>query len=336
MTIKRAVERQAARVLDRTKTTHAPVPRPPTRMEEIEHNGLRWIDIQLPTAVEMDALERRFPFHPLDLEDCLSKVQRSKLDVYDDDEYLFMVLHFPIFDRVRRLANPAEVDVFVGRDYVITVHDGRLKPLRTLFRTCQKDDEQCQRIMSSGSGFLLYRILDLLVSYCFPIMGKINDHIERIEADIFDRNIRWLVQELSYVRRDIISLRRIVKPNLPVLRQFEARTFPFLRVEEEVYFGDVLDSANKQWDMLEDDKEIIEGLNDTLASLTSYRINEVMKILTVISVVLLPMTLVASVYGMNIETLPFAAHPASFAIVVGFMILSAVVMLSYFRWKDWI
>ncbi len=336
MTIKRAVGRQTARVFERTKLVPTHVQRQPARMEEIEFAGLHWIDIQLPTVVEMDILEGRFPFHPLDLEDCLSKVQRSKLDVYDEDEYLFLVLHFPIFDRVRRLANPAEVDIFVGRDYVITVHEGRLKPLNRLFLACQKDAVECQRVMGRGSGYLLYSILDDSVDYCFPIMGKIGEHIERIELEIFDRDIRRLVQELSYVRRDIISLRRIIKPNLPVLRHFEARTFPFLRVEEEVYFGDVLDSANKQWDMLEDDKEIIEGLNDTLDSLTSHRINEVMKILTVISVVLLPMTLVASVYGMNIESLPYATHPSSFVIVVGFMITSAVCMLSYFRWKGWI
>jgi magnesium transporter len=265
----------------------------------------------------------------------LSKVQRSKLDVYDEDEYLFLVIHFPIFDRVRRLANPGEVDIFVGRDYIVTVHDGRLKPLKQMFAACQMDDTICERNMSRGSGFLLYRILDRAVDYCFPIMGKITEHIEEIEQEIFDRDIRKLVQDLAYVRRDIISLRRIIKPNLPVLRQFEARTFPFLQLDEEVYFGDVLDSANKQWDMLEDDKEIIEGLNDTLDTLTSHRINEVMKILTVISVVLLPMTLVASMYGMNIE-LPFASHPRSFLFVVGFMVTSACIMLSYFRWKDWI
>jgi magnesium transporter len=335
MTIKRAVERQTARVFERTKQTQAPLQRQPTRMEEIEHEGLRWIDIQIPTSVEMNVLQQQFPFHPLDLEDCLSKVQRSKLDVYDEDEYLFLVLHFPIFDRVRRLANPGEVDIFVGRDYIVTVHDGRLKPLKQMFATCQMDDAICERNMSRGSGFLLYRILDRAVDYCFPIMGKITEHIEEIEQEIFDRDIRKLVQELAYVRRDIISLRRIIKPNLPVLRQFEARTFPFLQLDEEVYFGDVLDSANKQWDMLEDDKEIIEGLNDTLDTLTSHRINEVMKILTVISVVLLPMTLVASIYGMNIE-LPFASHPLSFFVVLGFMLASACIMLSYFRWKDWI
>ena len=143
MTIKRVVERQTARVFERTRHNHVATPRQPARMEEVRHGDLRWIDIQLPTPAEMGVLQQQFPFHPLDLEDCLSKVQRSKLDTYDDDEYLFMVLHFPIFDRVRRLANPAEVDIFVGRDYVVTVHDGRLKPLKQMFATVQDDDNVC-------------------------------------------------------------------------------------------------------------------------------------------------------------------------------------------------
>ncbi len=308
----------------------------PTRMEEVQHENLRWIDIEHPTATEMSLLKQRFPFHPLDLEDCLSKVQRPKLDIYLEEEYLFLVLHFPVFDRARRLADPAEVDIFVGRDYVVTAHDGRLKPLKQLFGACQIDDAVCARMMSRGSGLLLYRIVDRLVDYCFPIMNKIGEHIEASERGIFERNVRALVRELSYVRRDIISLRRIVKPNIPVLRQFEARTFPFLAVDEEVYFGDILDHVNRQWDMLEDYKEIIEGLNGTLDSLTSHRINEVMKILTVISVVLLPMTLVASIYGMNIATLPYANHPLSFIIILGFMMLVALGMLVYFRVKGWI
>ena len=306
------------------------------RLEVVQRGDLRWIDIQAPTPSEMSYLQQHFPFHPLDLEDCLSKVQRPKLDNYEEEGYLFLVLHFPIFDRTRRLANPGEVDIFVGRDYVITVHDGRLKPLKQLFGTCQIEETVSDRLMSRGSGYLLYRIIDRLVDYCFPILDKIGQHIESIEQQMFSRNVRALVQDLSYVRRDIIAMRRIVKPNIPVLRQFEARSFPMLGLDEEVYFGDLLDRANRQWDMLEDDKDIIEGLNDTLDSLTSHGINEVMKILTLISVVLLPMNLVASIYGMNIATLPYATHELSFVIILGFMVLAAIAMLMYFRLKGWI
>jgi magnesium transporter len=279
----------AVRQLRVTKTPSPPkaAERSP-RVQTIVHGDLQWIDIRQPTPTEMTDLRRSFPFHPLTLDDCLSKVQRPKLDDYSEEGYIFMVLHFPTFNKQNRHTNPVEVDVFVGRGYVVTVHEGVLKPLVQTFATAQNDE-----------------------------------------------TVRTLVQELSFVRRDIITLRRIIKPNLPVLRQLESRERAFLNLDEDTYFGSILDHLGKQWDMLEDDKEIIEGLNDTLDSLTSHRINEVMKILTVISVVLLPMTLVASIYGMNIQ-LPFDQHPFAFVIVMGWMLLAALGMMSYFRYKGWI
>ena len=326
----------AVRQLRVTKTPSPPkaAERSP-RVQSIVHGDLQWIDIRQPTPTEMTDLRRSFPFHPLTLDDCLSKVQRPKLDDYSEEGYIFMVLHFPTFNKQNRHTNPVEVDVFVGRGYVITVHEGVLKPLLQTFATAQNDETVRERLMGRGSGFLLYRLIDRLVDYVFPILNKIDENVERIENEIIDGNVRTLVQELSFVRRDIITLRRIIKPNLPVLRQLESRERAFLNLDEDTYFGSILDHLGKQWDMLEDDKEIIEGLNDTLDSLTSHRINEVMKILTVISVVLLPMTVVASVYGMNIA-LPFAEHQFAFAIVMGWMLTAALVMLSYFRYKGWI
>jgi magnesium transporter len=327
------------RQLRAIKPAPQPAPEPPKasqRVHTITHGDMVWIDVRQPTPTDMTDLRQRFNFHPLALEDCLSKVQRPKLDDYEEDGYLFMVLHFPIFNKQTRHTDPAEVDIFVGRNYVVTVHDGQLKPLLQTFNLAASDEQVRSRLMGRGSGFLMYRIVDRLVDYGFPILNKIDEHIERIESGIMNRNVRAIVQDLSFVRRDIITLRRIIKPNMPVLRQLESRERPFFQFEEDSYFGDILDHLNKQWDMLEDNKEIIEGLNDTLDSLTSHRINEVMKILTVISVVLLPMTLVASVYGMNISTLPFATHPLSFLIVVGWMLSAAVGMMMYFRWKGWV
>src|SRR5262249_20060197 len=155
------------------------------------------------------------------------------------------------------------------------------------------------------------RIVDALVRYCFPMLYRVDDHLSQLEANVFGRNIRATVQELSLVRRDIIALRGIIKPNLPVIQMLAVREYGFLRLGQEVYFGDIADGLKKLWDMLEEQKEIVEGLNATLDSLTSHRINQILKILTVISVVLLPMTLVASIYGMNIQ-LPFVQHPFGF------------------------
>lgn len=320
--------------------TRAPAPtqalaRANSQQRQVAHSGLTWIDMLQPSLAQVTYLRERFKFDPLTLEDVLSKIQRPKLDVYAEDEYLFIVLHFPVFDRTNRVATSSEVDLFVGRDYVITLHDGALKPLRRMFAAAGTDEHARAQLMGRGPGYLLYRIVDALVKHCFPMLYRIDDHLAEIEARIFGRNVRETVQQLSFVRRDIIALRRILRPNLPVIRALEGHERDFLRLDEEVYFGDIADGLDKLWDMLEEQKEIIEGLNATLDSLTSHRINEVMKILTVISVVLLPMTLVASIYGMNIR-LPFEQHPYAFAIVVFLMLGAAGGMVAYFRYKNWI
>jgi magnesium transporter len=325
----------AVKQLRPARLSAPPRARPTPVVQTITHGDLEWIDIQYPTLAEMNDLRQRFGFHPLNLEDCLSKVQRPKIDDYPEDGHLFVVLHFPRFNKQTRHSDPAEVDIFIGRGFVVTVHEGQLKPLLQLQSQAQEEETLRGRIMGRGSGYLLYRIIDRLVDYIFPIMAKIDQHIEEIENGIFDRNTRALVQDLSFVRRDIIALRRIIKPNIPVLRQLAAREWSFLRVDEDIYFGDILDHLDKQWDMLEDAKEIIEGLNNTLDSLTSHRINEVMKILTIISVVLLPMTLLASVYGMNVD-LPLDEHPFAFSIVMSLMLAAAVGMLLFFRSRRWI
>jgi magnesium transporter len=302
---------------------------------QIEHAGLTWIDMIHPEVAQVAYLRDRFAFDPLTLEDVLSKIQRPKLDVYAEAEYLFIVLHFPAFDKLNRLATANEVDLFVGRDYVITLHDGSLKPLRRLFAAVGADEHARAQLMGRGSGYLLYRIVEALVRHCFPMLYRVDEQIAQIEAHIYGRHVREVVRELSYVRRDITALRRIIRPNLPVIQMLEAHERAFLRLDGEAYFGDIGDGFNKLWDMLEEQKEIVEGLNATLDSLTAQRINEVMKILTVISAVLLPMTLVAGIYGMNIR-LPFEQHPYAFAIVLVVMLGTAAGMVAYFRHKNWI
>ena len=306
-----------------------------SQQRQVEHSGLTWLDMLHPTVAQVAYLRERFSFDPLTLEDVLSKIQRPKLDVYAADEYLFIVLHFPVLDKTNRVAASSEVDIFVGRDYMITLHDGSLKPLRRMFAAAGTDEHARAQLMGRGPGYLLYRVVDALVKYCFPMLYRIDDQLARIEANIFERNTRATVQDLSFARRDLIALRRIIKPDLPVIRALEERERAFLRLDQEVYFGDIADGLNKLWDMLEEQKESVESLNSTLDSLTSHRINEIMKILAVILAVLLPMVLIASMFGMNGQ-LPFDQHPYAFVIVLLIMVCASGGMVAYFRYKNWI
>lgn len=290
---------------------------------------LTWVDVIHPTREEVHHLAEHYGFHPLHREDVLSRIQRPKLDDNDDEEYAFLVLHFPVFDEIERLSVISEVNVFVGADFVITFHDGRLRPLRRLAQTAG-DERGSALLLGRGSGFLLYRIVEALVNYCFPMLYRLDEKLDAVEEAMFKDNSARTVQELSYLRRDIIALRRIIRPNIPVVRMLAGREREFLRLDEEAYYGDLVDGLNRAWDMLEEQKEIIEGLDATLSSLTSHRINQEMKLFTLITVILGPMTLISGVLGMNV-IIPFAEAPWALPLVLFLMLGVGVAVFLYFR-----
>jgi magnesium transporter len=303
-------------------------------VEVLTPGRVTWVNIEKPVEEDINYLRQQYPFfHPLDLEDCLSHTERPKIDEYDD--YLFIIMQFPVFDTSRRVSRPGEVDMFIGAGYLVTVHSGNLGPITKLFGDCQSDEQARHKHMGRGASRLLHDVIDRLVDYCFPILYKVDANIREIEEDVFTEEVADVVREISWVRRDIIALQRIVKPQTAIIANLEHKDRPFIREDLDVYFGDVLDHLNKAWDMLEDHRDVIEGLSDTANTLTSYRINEVMKILTIISVIMLPLTLLSGIYGMNI-VLPMARHPLSFLFIVLLMILVAGGMLFYFKKKRWI
>lgn len=302
--------------------------------QQITHGGLTWLDLMYPSKEQMEVLRSHYHFHQLHVEDVLSRIQRPKIDDNPEEGYLFLVLHFPIFNEMTRLSTVCEVDIFVGRDYVITTHDGRMRPLIRLVRSVEEPRVRDQ-LMGRGSGLLLYRILEVLINACFPMLYRLDERLDLLEEEMFKRDVQKTVEELSFLRRDLISLRRIIKPNIPVVRSLASRERTFLRLDEEEYFGDLTDGLTKIWDMLEEQKEIIEGLDATLSSLTSHRINQEMKIFTMISVILLPMTLIASILGMNVF-IPLAEHPLALPAAVLLMLSLAGVMYAYFRYRQWV
>ncbi len=302
-------------------------------IEILSHDKVTWVNIERPTPDDMEYLRRNYSFHPLDLEDCLSRIERPKIDEYDD--YLFIVMHFPVFNRSRRVSTPSEVDIFIGANYLVTVHEGTLKPVYKLFDDCQTNEEMRHQHMSKGAGRLLYSLLDRLVDYIFPILNKVGGQIRMLEEDMFTEDMRRIVEEISFLRRDVIALRRVIKPQLGIIANLERQDRAFIQNELDVYFGDIADGFAKAWDILEDYREVVEGLSETSDSVISYRINEVMRILTVISVIMLPLTLISGIYGMNIP-LPLAHYPWSFFFIMSLMVAIAGGMLAYFRYRGWL
>jgi magnesium transporter len=315
-------------------TREAGVKEKELNIESVSWNGLTWYNIERPTTRETEYLAHHFPFHPLDLDDCLSRIQRPKIDEYKD--YLFLVLHFPVYNKQTRATSSSQVSVFIGNNYLITLHRGELKPLVKLFRECELEEDTCEENFSQGPGYLLYRIIDRLIDYCFPILNRLSANIEQTEDNIFaSRRIPRAIEAISILRRDVISFRRIIWPMRAVVASLEPRIRRFTKMDLVVYFGDTVDHLDKIWDALDEYKEIIEGLNDTHDSLATNRTNEVIRMLTIIATILLPLTVVASLYGMNIP-LPFQESNLSVLFVLFVWIAVVSGMLYYFRRHRWI
>src|SRR6266576_3036106 len=252
--------------------------RPEPRVQELSANGLTWIHLDAPTLEEAELLQRRFGWHPLDLEDVLSRRQRPKIDEYGDEGYLFVVLHFPVYDkRIQRL-NAAELDLFIGQDYLVTLPNVELLPVARLFHRCHEDLELRAQLFGKGSGYLLYHVLDDLFDYCFPILDKIG---------------------------------------------------------HKLYSDDIVDASERIWDILDNYKEVVEALEDTNESAINHRQNDILRVLTVVSVILLPMTLITGIFGMNVHFPGFATAAAWWAIVASLVTL-AVGLAAFFRYKRWL
>jgi magnesium transporter len=303
------------------------------RISELGANGVTWIHVDRPGVLEAEILASRFGFHELDVEDVLSKRQRPKIDEYPD--YLFVVLHFPFYDKSVQRLNAAELDVFLGQEFLITLPNAELLPVTYLFRRCEGDPDLRTDLFSKGSGYLLYHVLDDLFDYCFPILDKIGTKLDTIEDELFEGRSDEIVRDISNAKQEIISYRKIIKPERATLRVLERYTERFLPEELEIYFDDIVDASERIWDLLDNYKEVIEGLESTNESFISHKQQYRLQILTVVSVVLLPLTLLASIFGMNVGV-PGEGGTVPFWVLVGVMVALGAGLLGAFRWKRWL
>jgi magnesium transporter len=305
------------------------------QVAELAAAGLTWVNAVAPDLETSQALAERFGWHPLDVEDIVSKRQRPKVDDYEDDQYLFAVLHFPVFDKTVQRLNGAELDVFIGQDYLVTIPNRELLPVTRLFARCDSDVAFRGQLFAKGSGRLLYEVLDDLFDYCFPILDKIGHKLDSLEDDIFEGRSDEVVRDISNVKQEIISYRKIIKPERPTLRLLERYVERFLPQELELYFDDIVDASERVWDILDNYKEVVEALEDTNESAINHRQNDILRVLTVVSVILLPMTLITGIFGMNVRFPGFATVTAWWAIVAA-MVALAVSLAAFFRYKRWL
>ncbi len=300
----------------------------------IEEAGLRWIQIESPGAAEVAWLDAEFPFHELDLEDVRSRRQRPKVDDYDD--YLFVVVHFPWYDADTERLYAAEMNAFIGRDYLITLPNVPLKPISTAFRQYATNDDLRAEHFGKGAGYLFYEVLDAMYAYCFPILDQIGRKLDDIEDAMFDDGRHEsVVRDISNAKQEIISYRKIMKPQRPALRLLERDTVRFLAEDLEIYYDDLVDASERIWDVLDNYKEVIEALERTNESSIAQRQNRILRILTVLTVLFLPLTFVTGLFGMN-TGIPWEGDLHGFWVVAGATAAIGGGMITAFKLARWL
>ena len=309
-------------------------------MLEIKNNGFIWVDIAKPTRDEIMKLAERFPFHELNLEDCLSKIQIPKIDRYED--HVFIILNFPTLEK-ERIPRSSQLSAFIGSGYLVTVHQGDLKPISEIFQQCLQNDKARQELMGRSAGYLFHSIIDALTDDLLNLVRKIVGNIEDIEDVVFDERAN-AAGEISYIRRQITVLRRIATPLKRTLAEFTAKDIRRFSEEDlTLYFDDVNDHIDKVIDTLEESKETIEIYKDTDYLHGTDRSNKILAILTIVFTLSLPVTIMSSLYGMNVdipviedESLKFLGRYTTFILIVIGSSAGAVAMALYFHKIRWI
>lgn len=300
-------------------------------IERIRTKELEWMDIPGIAREEGDFLQKRYNFHPLDISDCLSVYQAPKIDLYDD--YIFIIFNFPHYNKQTTRIEVDELKIFVREKTIITIHKPDFKPIESLFQNCKNNIHIRSEFLGKDTGYFLYRVLHILSKNMFPVLDKIGEALQEVEKSIYEGETRDVVMDLAVTRRNILSLRKIISPQRLILQTLINAKKSFLGHDVEVYFGDILDKFERAYVSLTNHHDLVKGFNETNEALISHKTNDVMKILTVISVTLLPLTLMASIYGMNVH-LPLANNPAAFWIILFIMILIIGLTLAVFRKRN--
>jgi magnesium transporter len=300
--------------------------------EEIRHlDHVLWVDVVDPTEADFKILESEFNFHPLAIEDAQRRHQRAKYDSYDG--YCFIAFYCLGDNEITGSVTATQVSIFSGPGYLVTVHDHELKLLDGLRTRLQHED---LRITSKSAGFFLYLVLDEIVNDYFPVIDRLSDRIENIEEQIFGKFSSAAQKDVFRLKRDLISIRRVIAPERDVMSVLVRRENALFDADTIFYLQDVYDHILRSADTIDTYRDLLSSELDAYLSVVSNRMNQIMKTLTASSIILMSMTLVASVYGMNFDNMPELHWHFGYAWALGLMLLIGAVVAAAFRRIDWL
>jgi len=299
----------------------------------VHTKNLRWVDIVNPEEKDLNYLKENFKFHPLDFEDVVAPATRTKIDEYD--HYHFMILLFPRLVQPGEI-KPAEVDFFLGKDYLVTIHDGSMKTLNNLVHSVHQFDNVRSQYMAEGPGLLLLSILDMLSKRTAPIFDHMNREISQAEKNIFNLQIETL-DSLSSIKKNIISFRRIMKMHRYVLEKLSRSKKEYLKFKDStLFFQNLVEYEENLWNMLNADKEIVESFEETNQSLAGHKMNDILRTLTVFSVIIFLLTLLINIllFAESVSRIDAWPYLLPSTLIMLFLITGG--MLTYFKKRKWL
>lgn len=304
-------------------------------MQTIAHNNIKWLNLKSPTKESIDNIKENFALHPLVTKELLTLTRHSKINFYDD--HFFLVFHFPVYDRKKKLVTPFEIDLIVTKDSLITIqYGGRHEELEKLLQKISNSEEIKKEFMSRGSGFLLYKILEELLDSLFAQLDHIIKKVDFAEKQLFKKQDIKMATELSSLRSEASDFRRTIKLNSTILKILYDKGVDFWGIEIAPYFTELENTNERVFELINNELETLSILHDTNQSLLSNKMNIIMKTLTIFAVIVFPLTLFSSIWGMNVQGMPIAGRPYGFWILLGLMGLTTSIMLLFFKLKKWL
>jgi magnesium transporter len=301
-------------------------------MKKVQHENITWIDFASPSADDVLYLHENFNIHPLAIEEFMTPTFRSKATEYEG--CLFLTIHIPLYNVDKRTTYPGELDIVITKNHLITGHTENIYQLDDFFEKLEKSEGKRRLFMNQTPAHLLYHILQVMIDSCFPKLDHIIKNLDAIEEEIFKGNEKEMVFEISIVKRDILNFRRTLKPQRSVLESVVQKNVVYIPDDIKPYFQELIGINVRLWNTLDSTKETVESLEETNNSLLSNKLEITMKILTIFSAIMLPMTVYSNILAMSAE-IPFGRHPSGFWIHMAIMLLLSLITMGFFKIKKW-
>jgi magnesium transporter len=304
----------------------------PEQIDELieQPHTFLWLDLQNPQDEEINLLREEFKFHPLAIEDATRHPERPKLDAYEN--YYFMVFYAIGYDTAKRRLSAQPIGLFIGANYIVSVHQGEITTIDETIKRWQANATE----FGQDAGALLYTLLDAIVDDYFPVIDQLAERVEDIEEQIFERYSENALQDVFGLKRDLLAVRRVVAPERDVLNVLIRREVPIFERNSILYLQDVYDHIVRITDSIDTYRDLLSSALDAFLSVQSNRLNQIVKVLTICSIVLMTDALIAGIYGMNFEFMPELHWQYGYPFALGLMLVLSVGLVAFFRWRKWV